>query len=73
MEKVEKLSDFLVGFEISNNINRYEILAEFLKQAGKFFYIKQSKGISPSEEDVEIFSTKFQEFQGYIDKICTKQ
>jgi hypothetical protein len=72
MEKVEKLSDFLVGFEISNDINRYEILSEFLKQAGKFFYIKHSKGIELSAEDVEIFSAKFQEFQTHIEKICTR-
>lgn len=72
MEKVEKISDFLVGFEISNDINRYEILSEFLKQAGKFFYIKQSKGIEPSAEDVEIFLAKFQEFQTHIEKICAR-
>lgn len=72
MEKVEKLSDFLVGFDISNNINRYEILAEFLKQAGKFFYLKQSKNIEPSVEDIEIFSAKFQEFQSHIETLCAK-
>jgi hypothetical protein len=72
MEKIQNLSDILVGFEISNNISRYEILAEFLKQAGRLFYIKQSKGGEITSEDVEIFSAKFEEFQTHIEKICSK-
>ena len=72
MKAVEKIEDVLASFEMSNNINRYYFLAEFLRDAGQFLYIKQRKGIELSAEDVEIFSAKFQEFQTHIEKICAR-
>jgi hypothetical protein len=71
MEKHSDLNKFLISFEISNKLDRYELLSEFLKQVGKQLYIRELTGESTSEADVKMFSDKFQEFKDFVDKLCT--
>ena len=70
MEKVE-IKSLLAGFEISNKMDRYALVLEFLKQTGKQLYIRQLIGESPSSEDIKMFTDKLNEFKEYTDKLCT--
>ncbi len=70
MEKIE-IKSLLNVFEISNEMDRYSLVLEFLKQTGKQLYIRQFTGESPSAEDIKMFTNKLSEFKEYTDKLCT--
>jgi len=70
MEQVE-IKSLLDGLEISNKMDRYTLVSEFLKQAGRQLYIKEIIGESPSSEDIKMFTDKLNEFREYVDKLCT--
>jgi hypothetical protein len=70
MEKVE-IKNLLAGFDISNEMHRFDLVSEFLKQTGKQLYIKKLINESPSAEDIKMFADKLVEFKEFTDKLCT--
>jgi len=73
MEKLEiiEIKNLLANSEISAEMSKYQITAEFLKQAGGQLYIKRMIGQSSSAEDIKMFTDKLVELKNLAEKLCS--
>ena len=69
--KVTEIKILFDGAETSKKMSQYQIISEFLKQAGSQLYLRQIAEEIPSEEDMKMFTNKLTEFKELTDKLCS--
>lgn len=69
--KAMEIKNLFVGADTTKKITQYQIIADFLKQAGNQLYLRQMVGETPSEEDMKMFTDEFVKFKELTDKLCS--
>ena len=63
------LKDYLVAFDYGDELNRFNNLLEFMKNAGFYIYTLKSEGKLGTDDDYAILNSKFEELLSYKTKL----
>lgn len=67
--ETHSLQDYSLMCDCAEQAARLGILLDFLKHSGNHFYSLKAKQEEISLEDIELFKSKFQELEGFVNSM----
>ena len=65
------LQNYSLMCDCAEQAARFGILLDFLKHASNHFYSFKAKQEAASLKDIELFKSKFQELEGFVNSMTT--